>query len=115
MILSKRNFLKHEYKVIENFVNNFKIKDFNKKAKVKKYFDFFNLKILVNKKVKQDRIKANKSFILKNVIKDEKKPFEYELDDLCRLHWIILKKKFLILWNLALDFLQFSWLMLALY
>ena len=41
MILSKEIFLKHEYKVIENFVNNFKIKDFNKKAKVKKYFDFF--------------------------------------------------------------------------
>jgi len=93
MILSERNFLKHEYEIVENFVNNFKIKDFNKKAKVKKYFDFFNLKILINKKVKQDRVKANKSFILKNVIKDEKKPFEYELDDLCRLHWIILKKK----------------------
>ena len=95
MILSKRSFLKYKFEEIEKFVGRFKIDDFNKKEKVKKYFDFFNLNILVKKKLKYDNVKSSKNFILKNVIKNEKKPFEYELDDLCRLHWIILKKKVL--------------------
>ena len=44
MILSKRSFLKYKFEEIEKFVGRFKIDDFNKKEKVKKYFDFFNFK-----------------------------------------------------------------------
>ena len=101
MILTERNFLKYKFSFIENFIKKFNIKDFNNKAKVKKYFDFFDLEILIKKQLKYDRIKVNKNFVLKNVIQNEKKPFEYELDDLCRLHWIILNKK-------ALNTLEFG-------
>lgn len=95
MILSNRDFLRKNYKNIENFIKKFKIDDFNNQKKVQNYYKFFNLNLLIKQKVSLDKIKAHKNLVFKNVIKDEKKPFEYELDDLCRLHWIILSKKVL--------------------
>ena len=62
MILTERNFLKYKFSFIENFIKKFNIKDFNNKAKVKKYFDFFDLEILIKKQLKYDRIKVNKNF-----------------------------------------------------
>lgn len=95
MILSKRKFFNYNFKQIEHFLKKFKISDFNKKKKIDIYYNFFNLEILIKKKLSSDKIKSHKNLILKNVVKNEKKPFEYELDDLCRLHWIILSKKIL--------------------
>tara|TARA_B110000211_G_scaffold218527_1_gene263430 strand:- start:832 stop:1698 length:867 start_codon:yes stop_codon:yes gene_type:complete len=94
-MLSNRNFFKKDYKSIQKFINKFNINDFNNQKKVQNYFKFFDLDLLIRKKLSSDKIRAHHDLIFKNVIKEEKKPFEYELDDLCRLHWIILSKKVL--------------------
>ena len=45
------------------------------------------------KKIPEDNRKDKSSMHLINVIKNYKKPHEFEMDDLCRLHWLVLKKK----------------------
>ena len=51
--------------------------------------------MLIKKQHKLDNLQSKNNNVFKNVLKSEKKPFNYELDDLCRLHWIVLNKKIL--------------------
>ena len=78
----------------------FNLKSFNSASKVLKYSNFFNLDLLI-KKIPEDKKNDKSSKHLINVIKDYKKPHVYEMDDLCRLHWLVLKKK-------ALNILEFG-------
>ena len=95
MKLDRRPFLKFDFKKISKFLKLFKLKSFNNKNKVKQYVKFFNLELLIKKQHKLDNLQSKNNNVFKNVLKSEKKPFNYELDDLCRLHWIVLNKKIL--------------------
>ena len=85
-ILNLRNFKK-----IQKFINKFSLNSFSNKKKVLNYMKFFELQYLL-KKISEDKLKSKHEIHLRNV-KDESKPYDYELSDLCRLHWIILKRK----------------------
>ena len=89
-----------KYSKVKNFINKFNLKSFNSASKVLKYSNFFNLDLLI-KKIPEDKKNDKSSKHLINVIKDYKKPHVYEMDDLCRLHWLVLKKK-------ALNILEFG-------
>tara|TARA_Y100000591_G_C21853752_1_gene713434 strand:- start:7871 stop:8725 length:855 start_codon:yes stop_codon:yes gene_type:complete len=80
------------FKKIRSFIKKFNLNSFNKKNQVIKYANFFNLLNLL-KKIPEDNKKDKNKKHLINVVKDYKKPHVYELDDLCRLHWIVLNRK----------------------
>ncbi len=80
------------FKKIKFFINKFNLDSFNSKEKVKIYSKFFNLGKLVNK-IPEDKKKSNIKKHLINVVKNYDKPHEFEMDDLCRLHWLVLKRK----------------------
>ena len=74
-------------------IKKFNLFSFNNKKKVDEYIKIFHLGELIKKKFREDKIKSIKNEILKNVSKKEIKPFDYDLEDLCRLHWLTLSKK----------------------
>ncbi len=80
-------------KIVKKKIKKFNIYSFNSRKNVDKYIKIFNLKKLIIKKTKEDKIKSIKNKIIKNVSKKEIKPFDYDLEDLCRLHWLTLSKK----------------------
>ena len=80
------------FKPITKFLKNFNLKSFVNKKKVRSYMNFFELNHLL-KKISEDRIKNKNEKYLIQVKENEKKPFTYELSDLCRLHWLVLSRK----------------------
>jgi len=80
------------YKNINNFIKKFNLSSFNLKSKVQQYSNFFQLNYLI-KKITEDNKKDNSKKHLINVIKNYKKPHIFEMDDLCRLHWLVLKRR----------------------
>ena len=86
-----------KYSKVKNFINKFNLKSFNSASKVLKYSNFFNLHLLIKKFLRIKNDKSSKHLI--NVIKDYRKPHVHEMDDLCRLHWLVLK---------ALNILEFG-------
>ena len=81
MKLKKRNILKFKnFKPIINFLKKFNLKSFGTPVKVKNYLNFFELSYLIKKS-------SNANLPAK------KKILSQELDDLCRLHWLILSRK----------------------
>ena len=80
------------FKDIKKFIKKFSLNSFNSKSKVTEYANYFKLYALI-KKIPEDKRKDKSSMHLINVIKNYKKPHEFEMDDLCRLHWLVLKKK----------------------
>ena len=77
---------------INKFLKKFNIKSFNSKSKVNSYKKFFDLDKLV-KNIPEDKVVDKSKKHLINVMKNYKKPHIFEMDDLCRLHWIVLRKK----------------------
>lgn len=78
----------------KNFIKNYKLSSFNNKKKVNQYIDYFNIRNLL-KKIPEDRKKDFPIDTLKNVIENNKKPYLEDFNDLCRLHWLVLKYKML--------------------
>ena len=88
----KRKIFKHKnFRPILNFLRKFNLKSFNDKKKVKEYSNFFELLNLI-KEIREDK-KSFKNPKFLRTVKVETKPHSYELDDLCRLHWIIMSRK----------------------
>ena len=95
MEFKKRKILKFkDFKPIIKFLKKFTLKSFNNKKKVEDYLNFFKLTYLI-KKVSEDSLSTNYRKFLENEKKRKKKLLPYELDDLCRLHWIVLSRKVL--------------------
>ncbi len=93
MNLKKRKILKFKnYKPIIIFLKKFNLNSFNDNVKVKIYLKFFELSYLI-KEISEDTKTTRYPTFLRTVKAGEKKPFTYELSDLCRLHWIILSRK----------------------
>ena len=82
----------HNYSKIKKFLKTFKIKSFNNQNNIKRYVNYFNLEKLVEKK-KFDLNSNNIKPQLITVTKENKHPYEADLPDLCRLHWIVLSRK----------------------
>lgn len=77
---------------IIKFLKKFNLKSFNSKKNVNKYMVFFELFQLLEKKkydIKKRKVKSH----LITVSPKHKIPFEADLPDLCRLHWIVLSRK----------------------
>ena len=88
----KRKILKfNNFQPISRFLRKFNLKSFNNQQKVREYKNFFELSHLL-KKVGEDKHSFKHPKFLRTV-KNEKKPHSYELDDLCRLHWIVLSRR----------------------
>ena len=87
----KKIFKNKNFKPILNFLRKFNLKSFNDKKKVKEYSNFFELLNLI-KEIREDK-KSFKNPKFLRTVKVETKPHSYELDDLCRLHWIIMSRK----------------------
>jgi len=93
MFLENRKIYKlKSFEKIQKFLNKFTIKSFNEKKKVISYLNFFELQKLI-KELSEDKIKSKIPDHLINVDKKNKKPFSLDLNDLCRLHWIVLSRK----------------------
>jgi len=94
-IKKERKILKYKnFKPILNFLRKFNLKSFNNKQKTIEYSSFFELSYLV-KKIPEDKKSFKNPKLLKTVKRDETKTQLHELDDLCRLHWIVLSRKVL--------------------
>ena len=101
MSLKNRRIYKFKsFNKIQKFINKFAIESFNKKHKVISYLNFFELQNLT-KELSADKIKNKISDYLLNVDKKNRKPLAFDLNDLCRLHWIVLSRK-------ALNILEFG-------
>ena len=101
MFLKNRKIYKFKnFNLIQKFINKFKITSFNQKNKVDAYSKFFELGELI-KEISDDKIKNNLPEHLINVEKKNKRPLTFELNDLCRLHWLVLARK-------ALNTLEFG-------
>ena len=88
----KRKIFKYKnFRPILNFLRKFNLKSFNDKKKVKEYSNFFEL-LNLTKEIREDK-KSFKNPKFLRTVKVETKPHSYELDDLCRLHWIIISRK----------------------
>ena len=83
---------KKDYKKIDKFIKKLNLKSFNSKIKVDKYKNFFQLDKLISK-IPEDKTRDKSKKYLINVMENYKKPHVFEMDDLCRLHWIILKRR----------------------
>ena len=81
-----------DFKPISKFLKNFNLKSFVNKNKIQSYMNFFELNYLL-KKIPDDKIKNINEKYLIQVKGNEKKPLEYELPDLCRLHWLVLARR----------------------
>ena len=89
----KRKVLKFKnFKPIIKFLKNYNLTSFTNKKKIQLYMDFFELNYLL-KKIPQDKLKNKNPKYLIQVKSNEKKPLQYELPDLCRLHWLVLARK----------------------
>ena len=88
----KRTIFKFKnFKPIIKFLKKFDLKSFTNKKKVQSYMNFFGLHYLL-KEIPEDRIKNKNKKYLIQVKENEKKPLPYELEDLCRLHWLVLSR-----------------------
>jgi hypothetical protein len=88
----KKIFHYKNYNSILIFLKKFNLKSFEDASKINLYLEYFDLKIYL-KKIKEDFLKKIEKPFLRTVSKKELKPFDYELSDLCRLHWTILTRK----------------------
>ncbi len=89
----KRKVLKFKnFKPIIKFLKNYNLTSFTNKKKIQLYMDFFELNYLL-KKISEDKLKNKNPKYLIQVKSNEKKPLQYELPDLCRLHWLVLARK----------------------
>jgi len=101
MSLKNRRIYKFKsFNKIQKFINKFTIESFNKKHRVISYLNFFELQNLT-RELSADKIKNKISDYLLNVDKKNRKPLSFDLNDLCRLHWIVLSRK-------ALNILEFG-------
>ena len=92
MKMKKKSLNFKNFSPISKFVKSFKLKDFNNEKKVRNYLKFFELKTLLSE-IKEDKIKSNTKKHLVAVDKKEIKPFKPDLNDLCRLHWLVLARR----------------------
>ena len=76
---------------ILKFLKKFNLRSFTNKKKVHEYMSFFQLDKYL-KKIPQDNFKIQNPKYLTQV-KKEKRPLPPELEDLTRLHWLVLARK----------------------
>jgi hypothetical protein len=81
-----------DYEVIQDALNEYNLLDFNNVEKVESYANAFSLKGLIEK-VDEDVLQTSSNTLLRSVNVHEKKPYEPKMNDLARLHWLILKRK----------------------
>ena len=79
---------------IEKLLSKYSLSSFHHSAEVNQYCEDFGLKKLCAA-LEADRIKSKSSDLERSVVAFEEKPFEPEYDDLCRLHYLALHRKFI--------------------
>ena len=80
------------FKEISNFISEFSVSSFNKEDMVIKYLKYFSIEKLCFK-LSEDNKDYSFSKLDRTVSEKEIKPYEPEYNDLCRLHYLILKRK----------------------
>jgi hypothetical protein len=78
---------------IEKLLSKYSLSSFHNSLEVNQYCDDFGLKKLCAE-LEADRIKSTSNDLERSVAFEEK-PFEPEYDDLCRLHYLALRRKFI--------------------
>jgi len=79
------------FSTILNFLKKFNLRSFTNKKKVNEYMRFFHLYKYL-KKIPEDNFRIKNPKYLTQV-KKEKKPLPPELEDLARLHWLVLARR----------------------
>jgi len=80
------------FDAIAEILNDFTLPSFSDASKVKRYAREFGIAALC-RQLEEDRRPSRNSRLLRAVSRTEDKPFEFELGDLCRLHWLVLSRK----------------------
>lgn len=75
-------------------LSKYSLSSFHHSSQVNQYCEDFGLKKLCAE-LEADRIKSQSSDLKRSVVAFEEKPFEPEYDDLCRLHYLALCRKFI--------------------
>ena len=79
------------FSTISKFLKKFNLRSFTNKKKVHEYMSFFQLDKYL-KKLPQDNFKIkNLKYLIK--VKNENRPLPPELEDLTRLHWLVLARR----------------------
>jgi hypothetical protein len=79
---------------IEKLLSKYSLSSFHNSREVNQYCEDFGLKKLCTE-LEADRIKSKSGDLERSVIAFDDKPFEPEYDDLCRLHYLALQRKFI--------------------
>jgi len=81
-----------EFKTIEDLISKYTISSFSDDNKVTEYIKDFNIKVICFN-IEKDGIVSSNTNIDRTVVEFEEKPFVPEYNDLCRLHYLVLKRK----------------------
>ncbi len=92
--------IRKAYADIEGHLKQFSLDSFNDPAAVARYLQIFPLDKLC-RQIEADRLESKHSALARTVAASQEKPFEPEYDDLCRLHYVALRKK-------AINILEFG-------
>lgn len=82
------------FKSVEEELSKYSLASFHDSKKVNEYVEEFGLRKLCSQ-LEADRISGKNSDLERSVVPFEEKPFEPEYDDLCRLHYLALSRKFI--------------------
>ena len=82
------------YSSVDKILAKYSLSSFHDPRAVEQYLEDFGLKKLCSE-LEADRIKSRSSDLERSVVAFEEKPFEPEYDDLCRLHYLSLQRKFI--------------------
>lgn len=82
------------FAAIEKRLNEFDLHSFSDQGKVEEYCASFGLKDTCAQ-LEADRLASAAPGLLRSVSSHEPKPFEPKWADLCRLHWLVLKRRVL--------------------
>ena len=80
------------YEQIKDFVNNFSLSDFNDQERVSTYAKICGIHFFLAS-VEEDRACISTDELTRAVSSEETTPFGPKLDDLCRLHWLAMRRK----------------------
>lgn len=82
------------YSSVDKMLAKYSLASFHDPQAVENYLEDFGLRKLCSE-LEADRIKSRSSDLERSVVAFEEKPFEPEYDDLCRLHYLALQRKFI--------------------
>ena len=91
---NKSTFISPSFTSINQKLSKYSLASFHDSNKVSSYVEEFGLSKLCSQ-LEADRISSKNSNLERSVVPFEERPFEPEYDDLCRLHYLALSRKFI--------------------